>query len=367
MPTPKYLVVVNWIKEKIENKSYRQGDKIDSEMELCRLHGVSRQTVRQALNVLEQEGMLIRRQGSGTFVSVPALKNSNSRTRTVGVISTYFSDYIFPDIITGMEQVLSRHNVGMQLALTRNKVENEEKALASMLGKNISALIVEPSKSALPNPNMRLYKEIETLGIPLIFFNARYEWSSFPCIALNDVKAGQAATEYLIETGHRKIAGFFMSDDIQGHLRYKGYMNTLRTAGIEADEKNILWYASDDLGDLLNYPDRIMSRIKDCDAVVCYNDQLAFKLMSFCDIMGISVPEQLSVIGIDNSNHGDMSAVPLTTVAHPKAELGERAAVSMLTLMDNPGAEVEYFYEPKLIVRASVQKRGLPIPQTNGR
>lgn len=354
METPKYLTIVQTIKDNIERQEYTPGERIHSEMELCAIHKVSRQTIRQALNVLEQEGVLSRKQGSGTFVSKTPGTIKNNNLRTVGVISTYFSDYIFPEIITGIEQVLSEHNVGMQLALTHNQVKNEEKALLAMLDQNISALIVEPSKSALPNPNMRLYAEIEERGIPLIFFNARYSWSGFPCIALDDVQAGCTAANCLIDAKHQKIAGLFQMDDIQGHLRYKGFMQSLRIAGIEVDEKKILWYAAEDIDDLFLSPARLLSRLRGCDAVVCYNDQLALRLMDFCKKQKIAVPEELSVVGIDNANPAALCEVPLTTVAHPKKKLGRDVANAILKLLDNPCAAVECFYQPELIWRSSV-------------
>jgi len=357
MGTPKYLIVVQAIKDSIEQQEFLPGERIHSEMDLCKMHSVSRQTVRQALNVLEQEGFLSKKQGSGTFVSkVPGAAKSVN-IRTVGVVSTYFSDYIFPDIITGIEQVLSEHNVGMQLALTHNKVKSEEKALLSMLDKNISALIVEPSKSALPNPNRRLYDEIEERGIPLVFFNARYEWSTFPCIALDDVQAGRMATQHLIDSGHKRIAGIFKLDDIQGHLRYKGFMKSTGEAGLDVDEKKVLWYSAEDVDDLFLSSERLLSRLADSDAVVCYNDQLAIRLVEFCSNHDIGVPEKLSIVGIDNSNLAAMCEVPLTTIAHPRRKLGRDTGEAILKLLENPAADVENFYKPELVIRSSVFTR----------
>lgn len=357
MESAKYMTVVKWIKDNIEQQGLKPGDKIVSEMELCNIHGVSRQTVRQALNMLEQEGVLVRRQGSGTFVADASFEGGR-KSKTVGVISTYFSDYIFPEIITGIEHVLSEHNIGMQLALTQNKVKNEEKALQSMLKQNVAALIVEPSSSALPNPNIELYNMVTARKIPLIFFNARYPWSSLPCMAMDDVETGRVATQCLIDYGHKRIAGCFISDNIQGHLRYKGFIQSIKRAGLEVDEDNILWYSSVDIKDLFVSPDRILARLKNCDAVVCYNDQLALPLIEFCRGHGIRVPEDLSVVGIDNSKLAGLCEVPLTSVEHPKKQLGEEIATAIMKLMHNPAENVERFYKPGLVVRNSVRRIG---------
>ncbi|MDR3072720.1 MAG: GntR family transcriptional regulator, partial [Clostridiales Family XIII bacterium] len=175
MKNIKYLAIVEWVKNRIEEQGLSIGDRFYSENELCDIHGVSRQTVRQALAVLERDNVLMRKRGSGTFVRSSSFATAFDYT-TVGVISTYFSDYIFPGIVTGIERKLSSRNMTMQLAITHNLVAEESRAIRAMLDRNVSGLIIEPSKSALPNPNRELYEEIKSRSIPTVFFNAKYTW-----------------------------------------------------------------------------------------------------------------------------------------------------------------------------------------------
>ena len=227
----KYLEIVEWAKRTIAERGLVAGERFFSEAELCDIHKVSRQTVRQALALLESQNILWRKHGSGTFVQA-AERRLDKQSLTVGVISTYFSDYIFPSIVTGIERVFSQHNVAMQLATTHNQVAEEARALSGMLSQRIDGLIVEPSKSALPNPNMALYEEIKARKIPLVFFNSKYPWADFPCVAMDDTAAGHLATQHLISLGHEKISSMFVSDDIQGHLRYQGFLKSLNDNGI---------------------------------------------------------------------------------------------------------------------------------------
>ena len=175
----KYLTIVEWVKEYITKEKLRPNDRFLSEKELCAIHGVSRQTVRQALKCLESENILCRVRGSGTFVKASTI-SPVARVNRVGVVSTYFSDYIFPHIVTGIESVLNESGIAMQLSITHNQVMEEAQALKTMIANGVQGLIVEPSKSALPNPNMELYQEIKSKNIPLVFFNAKYPWADFP-------------------------------------------------------------------------------------------------------------------------------------------------------------------------------------------
>ena len=164
----KYMTIVEWVKESIKNEHLAPGARFYSEKELCDIHNVSRQTVRQALMVLENQDVLRRKRGSGTFVKAAAPKPEPSSRQNVGIISTYFSDYIFPSIITGIEGVLKQNNIGIQLAITHNRVFEETQAIENMLAQGICGLIIEPSKSALPNPNTKLYEEIKARNIPIV-------------------------------------------------------------------------------------------------------------------------------------------------------------------------------------------------------
>ncbi len=351
----KYLGIVNWAKEEIKEKHLSAGDKFYSETELCNIHKVSRQTVRHALAYMERQGILSRRQGSGSFIQSPNAVSAEKNSKLVGIVSTYFSDYIFPSIVTGIERVLTDNNVSMQLMTTSNQVAEEARALEKMLAQNVGGLIVEPSKSALPNPNMALYNEIRARDIPLVFFNAKYSWSGHPLVAMDDYAAGQIATEHLISLGHRKITGIFVFDNMQGHKRYQGFMNRLIEHNIPMPEKRVLWFPAAEQSTLFaKSGSGLSSLLDDSTAVVCYNDGLAVELVRFCKNQGRNVPGDLSVVGIDDSNLARICEVPLTSVRHPKQQLGETAAAILLEQMSNPSFKAkDTLFLPELVKRDS--------------
>ena len=103
---PKYQRIAEWLQQKIADGTYGPGDKLPSEQELREQFDVSRQTVRSALAVLEEEGLIYGRQGSGSFVRDPAEEEAG-KSRRIAVVTTYVDNYIFPKIIQGIEQVLS--------------------------------------------------------------------------------------------------------------------------------------------------------------------------------------------------------------------------------------------------------------------
>lgn len=102
------------------------------------------------------------------------------------------------------------------MAVTKNRLNDEAVYLESMLKNNVSGLIIEGSRSAFPNPNLRLFEEIKKRNIPTIFIHNHYENMSFDSVEMSDTRSAYELTKTLIEHGHRKIGGILKYDDMQG-------------------------------------------------------------------------------------------------------------------------------------------------------
>lgn len=353
---PKYTDLMNWIREQILSGEFTVGMRLPSENELGKKFAISRQTVRQATSVLESEGLLERRRGSGTYVSASSNSVKKSSSRNIGVVLTYLDDYIFPSIVKGIERVLTKNGYFMQLAFTYNRVEKEAYILDSMLKNNIDGLIIEPSKSGIPYINTDFYQKIKALSIPCIFVHADTNpLMGIPSIRMDDYKLGQAAAEYLIKHGHKNIAGIFKSDDMQGQLRYSGVINALKHHDLLASERNMYWYTTEDIKLIRrgNLDTEILERIGDATALVCYNDEMAKTLIDILSKAGKKIPDDISIISFDDL--ALESTIGLTTFAHPKQELGKIVAVQLLKLLDNPNFNASIKFPPKLIERDSVK------------
>jgi len=353
--TPKYVQLAGWIKDKISEEGLEKGEKFYTEHSLSQMYDVSRQTVRQAINLLINEQILESRQGSGTYISTH-MNSKKTSSKIIGVIITYFDEYIFPSIINGIESVISSRGYNMQLASTRNDVENEARSLRSMLDAGVDAFIIEPTRSALLNGNKKLYDEIAKKNIPLIFLNSYYPDMDFPHVALDDVKAGYLAVSHLIDNGHRNIALFLKSDDMQGHLRYKGAMSAANDRDITIYPENVLWFTTEDINYLEEDGDRILRYLKGCTALLCYNDQVAAKLLNILNEKNLNIPEDYSIISIDDDKRAATCSPPLTTIAHPKELVGIETAKSIFHLISGKKHSTDIDFEPQLIIRDSVKR-----------
>lgn len=237
-------------------------------------------------------------------------------------------------------------------------INNEREQLLSLLKSDVDGLIVEGTKTALPNPNLDIYRQFAERGVPVVFINSYYPSLDCNFIVVDDEEGGRLATKYLIEQGHRNITGIFKYDDLQGNLRYKGFLTEMYEQQLSVDESTIIWYSTENVDQqfsIENLP-TLLKKLNQSTAIVCYNDQIAMKLMQLLSHSELSVPQDLSLVSFDNSSLSQIGTTSLTSVTHPGQELGRLAAESILTMIENPHYEVKHIYKPELIVRQSVQK-----------
>lgn len=357
----KYEQITAWIRERIAQGSLLPGQKIESENEIREIFQVSRQTVRQALVILETEGLIERMQGKGTFVKADKEKKKAGERKialshTVTIISTYIDGYIFPRILKAMIKELEKEGYECKLFFTENHRSQERVLLKKILEEEKrDALIIEPVMSGIPNPNLEYYRRIQERGIPVIFFNSYYpELPEIPHISMNDEEAGYLVTEYLIRKGHKKIGGIFKSDDGQGRRRYKGTINALCDNDMVLDEARVCWIDSEEMKDSEILRLRILKRIRKCTAIVCYNDEVAHIVTEICEKNQIRIPQELSLVSVDNSELASLNTIPLTSVSHPMEQLGIKTAQNLLQLIRKPDFQATYEFDSELHIRGSV-------------
>lgn len=353
----KYQEISKWLKERIALGEYEAGDKIPSEHELSRVFSVSRQTARHAVGLLQEEGVVKRTRGSGTYIARNYIPQKKEKTMRIQLILTYIDEYIFPAMIKAVEKAVYAHGYTLQVAFTNNLIEKEESLVRGLMReRNADAVIVEPSKSGIPNPNIPLYRKLLLESkIPVVFVNSWYPSVEAPHVCLNDRETGEVITRHLIQCGHTEIGGIFKLDDGQGRRRYEGYVKAILEAGLRINSKHIVWYDTEDAKYMEKEPERYLRGMRGCTACVCYNDQIALKLMKICQERGIRIPEELSIVGVDNSRLAAQAGISLTTAENQVELLGKRAGEMIVDMIENRSRPASVELSPRLIIRKSVR------------
>ncbi|MBU3161004.1 GntR family transcriptional regulator [Clostridium frigoris] len=354
----KYEEVIEKIIDWAMTEKYKPNDKLPTESELMSLFNVSRHTVRRAISDLNAQQYVYRIQGSGIYLSdwkqnsIHLKKNKN-----VGVLTTHISNYIFPDIIRGIESTLYAQSYSLLLSSTSNNIMLENSNLKNLLAHEIDGLILEPTKSAYQIHNLEYLNNILSKNIPIVMINASYNEINVPSLRVNDFKGGKIATQHLIALGHTNITGIFKVDDSQGIHRMNGFITECQKNEVPPSTNQILTYLSEEVETIL--PQRIENLLKSGNrptGIFCYNDEIAYMVLSIASKLKIKIPNDLSIIGFDDSMLSEIMDPKLTSITHPKEQMGKDAANLIIKLINNNNEfdnSDSILYEPSLVIRNS--------------
>ena len=333
---PKYLQVADTLRREIAEGIFRDGQTLMTEEELRIRFDVSRQTIRQAISLLEDDGLVDRRRGSGTYV------RHGPRRRQgiihVGVITTFITDYIFPSITQGMESVLNENGAVLSLNAMYNDVGTERNILERMLEEPVDGLIMEGCRTAKETPNRDVLERFAQRNIPVLFVNGYYPgMEHLPHVVMDDYGGGRLAAKTALAKGYTRPAGLFKTDDRQGAERLTGFRDELRTKGITVPDERLLCFSTEERNDLVDSDKGkalldVLQR-KEANCLICYNDIFAAQFLARLLEQGVKVPEELGLIGFDNATFSGMLQPSLTTLGHPKEAFGSLAARKILRMI----------------------------------
>ena len=278
----KYKWLIEQLREIISDSIQKGINKLPTEQELAVRYRVSRQTVRAALAVLEDEREIRRIKGSGAYITgLSSLEDRN----IVGILIPDEQQYEYPALINDIRVTLAAEGFSCKVYPTHNHVNLERQILQFLLKSPLRALIVEPVKSALPSPNTELYQKLIQKGTSILFLGCAYpQLSQIPVIYEDNLYGAGLLVQSLVEKGHSSIAGIFQMDDQRGHERYQGFLDAMQNQGLTVPDRNICWYTTQELDDFrqsrdISFLKKFLERITpDCTAFICEDDFIAWLL-----------------------------------------------------------------------------------------
>lgn len=278
----KYKWLVEQLREIISDSIQKGSNKLPTEQELAVRYRVSRQTVRAALAVLEDEREIRRIKGSGAYITgLSSLEDRN----IVGILIPDEQQYEYPALINDIRVALAAEGFSCKVYPTHNHVDQERQILQFLLKSPLRALIVEPVKSALPSPNTELYQRLIQRGTSILFLGCAYpQLSQIPVIYEDNLYGAGLLVQTLVEKGHSSIAGIFQMDDQRGLERYQGFLDAMQNQGLTVPDRNICWYTTQELDDFrqsqdISFLKKFLERIiPDCTAFICEDDFIAWLL-----------------------------------------------------------------------------------------
>jgi len=241
------------------------------------------------------------------------------------------------------------------LLVTDESVENEQRATEALLRSAVDGAVVVPVQAEWDH-----WRRVRDSGIPLVFVDRLMrggppEWCA---VGVDDVEGGDLAVEHLVERGHRRIA--FIGGPItipQVADRQSGAERAIARAGLGGEALTVIPTVGLTFADGRQAGEKLMgipSRRRPT-AAFCANDLVAVGLLQHLTQHGVAVPDDMAIVGYDDIEYAAAAAVPLSSVAQPRHELGRTAARLLLDEAERGSDHVheQVVFSPQLVARAS--------------
>src|ERR1700733_3157427 len=336
---PKYRQGYEDVHSAIKTGTLQRGDRLPSETELGKRYNTSRITVAKAVSELQQRGLVSRRAGSGTQVLAPTASSGH-------VFGLLIPDLgrteIFEPICHGMMQspLSKAHSLLWGYAMDESAQQEKEaehlchKYIAQKVsGVFFAPLEFTPDKDAV---NKRIVSELDRAGIQVVLLDRCYAPYSmrlkYDLVGIDNRRAGFLITQHLFLHGVKRVA--FVAKPLSASTvtaRIAGYREALFAHRLHQHEDLVCRGDPEDLG-------FIQKMLKECrpDAIVCANDFTAIRVIASLANLGIHVPEEIRIVGIDDVKYASLVPVPLTTQHQNCADIGAMSMVTMLQRVENP-------------------------------
>ncbi len=359
----KYKSIYKDLYYKIKSNEIAVGSKLKTENELAEEYGVSKITVKTALNLLKEDGLVLRKKRLGTVV-IGGATNPNAE-KLVAIIYSDFDNVSFR-LINGLKEIATDKNVNFSFFDSRNNTEKEREILNYLLTKNIAGLILMPITQG---DNIDVISMFAVQKIPVVFMDFASHPSYAPTVTSDNFGGMHEIVSFLIRSGHKRIGFFPYSNSFlpTEQARFEGYTQALIENGIPLNRDYLFTTTVPSIHSILvpsdrsdlkaagNFYKQYDSLTDKPTAVVCVNDSCAHVIIEVGKSRGVRVPEDLSVTGFDNLAFAVTDN--LTTAAQNFAEISKTAFLTLLRQIERPAPKpITIKIHTVLIKRDSVKK-----------
>ncbi len=299
--------------------------------------GVSAVTVSRALRRpdLVSDTLRLRVESAvGELAYIPnqmASALASAQTDTIGVVVPSLTNGVFGDYLRGIHDVFTPRGFQVLVLNARYSPIEEEKAIATLLGRHPEAMIV-----AGIDQTDHARRLLEQSGVPVV---QTMELTVDPIdinIGMSHTDAGYDAAKYLLDLGHRRIGVVEARLDARAQRRLDGYRRAMEEAGIDTADliASSARHSTVKIGgELLQH---LLATAPGVDAVFCCNDDLALGVLFACQRHNIRVPQDMSILGFNDLDFAASAYPALSSVATPRLEMGRQAAETILQIIRAP-------------------------------
>lgn len=270
------------------------------------------------------------------------------QTFSIGLIVTDIGNPFYAELAQAVERAARERGYSVLLTNTDGKASQEKDCVTVLAAKQVDGIIwYSPINEDLVDAVMR------DAGITVVVITGKERHMGHHTIRIDDQLGAFEAVNHLITLGHTRIGYIAEPDDPKfPQERMKGYRRALTEAGITCDEHLIVRGTYQEGSGLKAI--RVLLGLKEPPtAVFCANDLMAIEAMQYARRKGLRIPEDLAVVGFDDTKPACLHGIDLTTVAQPTYEMGREGAKLLISSLAKPLSSRQLLLRPTLVIRKS--------------
>jgi LacI family transcriptional regulator len=273
---------------------------------------------------------------------------ASGRTYTIGLVVPDLVHPFFAEFAKSLGGVLRPTNRALILTSSEEDPEIERQEIRTLLNRGVDVLIIASCQA-----NLRNFYELGDQKTPYLLFDRNFPHLAANFVGADDVLVGEMATDHLIEIGRKRIAHIGGKHSSPSFDRLRGYRNALAAAGMASPDSLVISRERvEESGDAVGF--QVMQGLLKLrtkpDAVFCYNDLTALGAIDATLQAGLRVPEDIAFIGCGNLRYANYLRVPLSSIDHNTAALGQAAGQLVLDLSSKPEQEPRTILVPSTLV-----------------
>lgn len=304
--------------------------------DVAQLAGVSTATVSRVINTPDRVDAETRRLVHDAVVKLRYVPHGaaralrSHRSRMIGAVVPSFSYALYARTTSAMQEVLDSKGFSLVVAEHHYALKAELRITEQLLGRGVDALVFVGI-----DHDPALFALLEDHGRPYVLTWGVDPMRRHPSIGFDNRAATFEMTRHLIELGHRRFG--LLSAVTDGNDRATERGAGMRAALAQADlalDERFVRYGAIDLSDASRMMSEILRQEELPTAVVATNDVFAVGAMMACRELGIAIPDEISITGVDNTDLGATQTPPLTSIRTPIVEIGRAAAEQLMARLE---------------------------------